>query len=302
MNRQPGRFAVAFVFITVFIDMVGFGLVMPVLPRLIEEVSGSDLAGRRSGAGGCSSPMAAMQSCSGRRLAISPTPSEEGRCCCSRCSGWRSTTCSPPLRQHAVAVRWAGLRGNLRCSYTTAMPFRRHHEARGACEGLRPDGGGIRAGLRHRACHWWTVGEFGARVPFFVAAGLSLLNFIYGWFVLPETLAPENRRAFSWARSNPIGALKVFAHYRGVVPLSAVIFLYFLATAVYRRSGPSGASRPRLERGHGGADAGSLRAGHRHRAGRADGAHGEMAGERNTVIFGFVMAVVVLFGYGVARG
>ena len=44
MNRQPGRFAVIFVFVTVFIDMVGFGLVMPVLPRLIEEVSGTGLA------------------------------------------------------------------------------------------------------------------------------------------------------------------------------------------------------------------------------------------------------------------
>ena len=44
MNRQPGKFAVVFVFVTVFIDMVGFGLIMPVLPRLIEEVSGSGLA------------------------------------------------------------------------------------------------------------------------------------------------------------------------------------------------------------------------------------------------------------------
>src|SRR6476646_5018142 len=51
------------------------------------------------------------------------------------------------------------------------------------------------------------LGEFGPRVPFFVAAGLSILNFAYGWFVLPETLAPENRRPFSLARANPIGAL-----------------------------------------------------------------------------------------------
>src|SRR4029078_10075766 len=50
------------------------------------------------------------------------------------------------------------------------------------------------------------LGDVGLRVPFLVAGGLSLLHRIYGAFVLPESLAPENRRAFTWARSNPVGA------------------------------------------------------------------------------------------------
>src|SRR5205814_8087692 len=50
------------------------------------------------------------------------------------------------------------------------------------------------------------LGHIGLRVPFLVAAGLTLLNWLYGWLVLPESLAPKNQRAFSWGRANPIGA------------------------------------------------------------------------------------------------
>jgi DHA1 family tetracycline resistance protein-like MFS transporter len=77
------------------------------------------------------------------------------------------------------------------------------------------------------------LGELGPRVPFYVAAGISMLNFIYGWFVLPETLPPEKRRAFEWKRSNPFGAFKVFRLYQGVLPMCAVLFVYFTASAIY---------------------------------------------------------------------
>ena len=87
------------------------------------------------------------------------------------------------------------------------------------------------------------LGEFGPRVPFFVAAGISGLNFIYGWFVLPETLAPQNRRAFSLARSNPLGAFKVFRSYQGVIPMCAVMFSFSSSPACIRRYGPIGGWR-----------------------------------------------------------
>ncbi len=77
------------------------------------------------------------------------------------------------------------------------------------------------------------LGEIGPRVPFYVAAGLSLLNAIYGYLVLPETLPPEKRRPFDWRRANPFGTLKVFQAYRGVLPLAVVMTLYFFATSVY---------------------------------------------------------------------
>ena len=66
------------------------------------------------------------------------------------------------------------------------------------------------------------LGAYGPRVPFFVAAGISLLNFVFGYFVLPETLKPEMRRSFEWARANPFGTFKIFRSYRGVLPLCSV--------------------------------------------------------------------------------
>ncbi len=77
------------------------------------------------------------------------------------------------------------------------------------------------------------LGEYGPRVPFYVAAALCFANFLYGWFILPETLPPEKRRAFDWRRANPFGMLKVFASYQGVLFLAVIVFIYFLAGAVY---------------------------------------------------------------------
>jgi DHA1 family tetracycline resistance protein-like MFS transporter len=77
------------------------------------------------------------------------------------------------------------------------------------------------------------LGEFGPRVPFWTAAGISLLNFVYGWFVLPESLTADKRRPFDLRRANPFGAFKVFRTYRGVLPLCLMMGLFFFATAVY---------------------------------------------------------------------
>ena len=77
------------------------------------------------------------------------------------------------------------------------------------------------------------LGELGPRVPFYAAAAVSGVNLIYGFFVLPETLVPQHRRAFDWRRANPFGAVKVFRSYPGVVPLCAVMALFFFFTSVY---------------------------------------------------------------------
>jgi DHA1 family tetracycline resistance protein-like MFS transporter len=67
------------------------------------------------------------------------------------------------------------------------------------------------------------------RLPFFVAAGMPLLNSIFGFFVLKETLAPENRRKFDWWRANPLGALKVVSRFPRALSLIAVFVLVRLA-------------------------------------------------------------------------
>ncbi|WP_018239824.1 TCR/Tet family MFS transporter [Ensifer sp. BR816] len=77
------------------------------------------------------------------------------------------------------------------------------------------------------------LGEFGPRVPFYGAAALSFVNFAIGLFLLPETLAPANRRRFEWHRANPLGALKQMRNYPGIGWVGLVFFLYWLAHSVY---------------------------------------------------------------------
>ncbi len=77
------------------------------------------------------------------------------------------------------------------------------------------------------------LGQFNPRLPFWVAAGLSLTNALYGFFVLPESLPPERRAAFSWRKANPVGSLKLLRSHAGLIGLATVYFIYWLAyTAV----------------------------------------------------------------------
>jgi MFS transporter, DHA1 family, tetracycline resistance protein len=234
-QRPPNRHAVTFIFITVLLDMVGFGLIMPVLPRLIESVSGTDLAGASLLAGWLFFAYGVTQFLFGPVLGN-----------LSDAHGWRPilllsvfglgvdyllTAFASTMLWLFVGRTFAGLCG---ASYTTANAYladitkpvdrAKAFGWMGAAFGLGfimgPAIGGV-------------LGEFGPRIPFFVAAGVSVLNFAYGYFVLPETLPTELRRPFSISRSNPIGVFKVFASYKQVLPLCIVMSVYFFATSVY---------------------------------------------------------------------
>ena len=76
------------------------------------------------------------------------------------------------------------------------------------------------------------LGEYDLRLPFWVAATLTLLNVFYGYFVLPESLAIEHRKPFSWSRANPIGSLRLLRAHPGMLGLAMVYFLYQLAHQV----------------------------------------------------------------------
>ncbi|MES1225802.1 MAG: MFS transporter, partial [Bacteroidota bacterium] len=73
------------------------------------------------------------------------------------------------------------------------------------------------------------LGQYGTRVPFFAAATLALLNWLYGYFVLPESLSKENRRAFSWKRANPVGSLLHLQKYPAISGLIFSLVLIYLA-------------------------------------------------------------------------
>jgi DHA1 family tetracycline resistance protein-like MFS transporter len=233
---QPvSRHAVTFVLITVFLDMVGFGLIMPVLPSLIEEVGHMDLADAAYIGGWMFAAFSVAQ------FAFSPLvgnlSDRFGRRPLLMLAifglgvDYLFSALAPSLFWLFVGRIIAGICGS---SYVIANAYIADvtaPEDRAKAFGMV--GAAFGVGFVLGPAIGGLLGELGPRVPFFVAAGISMLNFIYGWFVLPETLPPEKRRAFEWARSNPFGAFKVFRLYQGVLPMCAVLFVYFAASGVY---------------------------------------------------------------------
>ncbi|MEO6915050.1 MAG: TCR/Tet family MFS transporter, partial [Chitinophagaceae bacterium] len=82
------------------------------------------------------------------------------------------------------------------------------------------------------------LGQFGSRVPFLAAAGLSLLNALYGFFVLPESLSKEHRRPFQLKRANPLGALLHLKKYPAVTGLVASLVLIYVASHAVQSTWP----------------------------------------------------------------
>ncbi len=96
------------------------------------------------------------------------------------------------------------------------------------------------------------TGAIDPRLPFWIAAALSLVNALYGWLILPESLTRERRMAFAWRRANPLGSLKLLRSHRELLGLASVNFLNSLAHAVLPNHGRALHALPlRLGRAHG---------------------------------------------------
>lgn len=229
------RHAVTFVLITVFLDMVGFGLIMPVLPALIEDVGQMGLADAAYVGGWMFAAFSVAQ------FAFSPLvgnlSDRFGRrpllllAIFGLGADYLFSALAPTLFWLFVGRVIAGICGS---SYVIANAYIADvtaPEDRARAFGMV--GAAFGVGFVLGPAIGGLLGELGPRVPFYVAAAISVLNLIYGWFVLPETLPPEKRRRFEWRRANPFGAFKVFAHYGSVLPLCLILGAYFFASAVY---------------------------------------------------------------------
>lgn len=229
------RHAVTFVLITVFLDMVAFGLVMPVLPKLIREVGhvGLDRAAVIGGwmfaafslAQFVFAPlMGNLSDRFGRRplllLAILGLGLD-----------FVLMALAPSLAWLFVGRVLAGLCGSSWIIASAYIADVTAPEDRARAYGLM--GAAFGVGFVIGPAIGGLLGEMGPRVPFWVAAGVSFLNLCYGWFVLTESLPPRSRRPFEWRRANPFGAFRVFATYRGVLPMVLVMGLFFFSTSVY---------------------------------------------------------------------
>ena len=231
MSESKGNKAILFIFITLFIDVMGIGIIIPVLPKLIMSLEHCSIGEANVISGYMlfiyslmqfffSPLLGALSDRYGRRSVL--LLSLLGFGIDYLFLGFAGT-----ITLLFIGRLIAGITG---ASFTVAGAYiadvsppekrAQNFGIMGAAFGLGFIAGPAIGGL---------ISGFGDRVPFFVAAGLALLNWLYGFFILPESLKPENRRKFEWKRANPVGALIQLIKKPIVARLAIVFFLINLA-------------------------------------------------------------------------
>jgi DHA1 family tetracycline resistance protein-like MFS transporter len=229
------RPAVVFIVLTVMIDAMGIGLIIPVMPDLIEEVQAANLSRAALWGGVLATTFAVMQ------FLFSPLVGGLSDRFGRRPVLLISLTVMA-LDYVVVALAgsiWLLLLGRVVGGISAAtgatasayMADITEPKDRAANFGLIGAGFGIGFVLGPVAGGF--LAEYGTRAPFWAAAALAAGNVAFGWFVLKETVKPENRRPVSWRRANPFGAVKHLGELPGIRRLLLVYFLYHLAFAVY---------------------------------------------------------------------
>jgi DHA1 family tetracycline resistance protein-like MFS transporter len=230
LSKTP---ALMFIFITLLIDVIGFGLIAPVLPSLLEQLTGKDLS-NVSQLGGL-----LMFTYAGMQFLFSPVIGA-----LSDAYGRRPIILAALfafgidfiIQGIAPSIGWfflgriiAGITGATFSSGAAYIADISPPEKKaqnfgliGAAFGLGFIIGPMLGGF---ISFYW-----GVRAPFFVAAGLALTNWMYGYFVLPESLAPENRRPFNWKRANPVGSLLHLKKYPVVSGLIGSLIAIYIAS------------------------------------------------------------------------
>jgi len=231
----PGRrAAVLFILVTVLLDMLSFGVIIPVLPKLIEEFLSGDTARAAAMYGFMNTTWAMMQFFgSPIQGALSD---QYGRRPVVLLSNF-GLGLDYILMALAPTVGWLflgrAISGLASSSFSTAGAYIADvtlPEERAAAFGKI----GLVFGLGFilgPALGGW-LGAIDPRLPFWGAAGLSLMNACYGFFVLPESLPQERRMAFAWKRANPVGSLVLLRSHHELFGLAAVACLSYLAHAV----------------------------------------------------------------------
>lgn len=217
------------------LDIVAFGIVIPVLPKLIESFVAGDtaVAARYFGLFGtvwalmqfiCSPILGSLSDRFGRRRVLLISITGLGL-------DYLFMAVAPTLGWLLVGRIISGMTA---AGFATAQAYIADVtpvERRAAAFGLV--GAAFGLGFIVGPALGGILGATDPRLPFWVAGAISLVNALYGFFVLPDSLAPEHRRPFSWQRANPVGALRFLGSHPQLGSLAASGFLYALSHTVF---------------------------------------------------------------------
>lgn len=226
--------AVVFIAITIVIDVLGFGIIIPVLPRLVEQFMGGDAARGAAMYGVFGTVWALMQFFFSPLLGAISDRFGRRPVILISCFGLGLDYIVMAL---APSIGWLLLgrvaSGICASSFSTSFAYIADvspPEKRAAAFGFIGAAFGI--GFVLGPALGGVLGDINPRLPFWGAACLALLSACYGLFVLPESLPPSRRDAFRWRKANPVGALELLRSHRELMGLASINFLYQLAHCV----------------------------------------------------------------------
>lgn len=232
MASNKKQAAIGFIFITMLIDITGWGIIIPVIPKLIEELIHGDISEAAKVGGWLTFAYSITQFIFAPL--IGNLSDKFGRRPIILISLF-AFSLDYLLLAFAPTITWlfvgriiAGISG---ASITTASAYiadvstpenrAKNFGMIGAAFGLGFIIGPVIGGL---------LGQYGSRIPFYAAAVLCLLNFLYGYFILPESLSKENRRNLDIKRANPVGALYNLKKHPSLIGLIIATFLLYVGS------------------------------------------------------------------------
>ncbi|HEY0743483.1 MAG TPA: TCR/Tet family MFS transporter [Chryseosolibacter sp.] len=227
--------ALGFIFVTLLIDVTGFGVIIPVVPTLLSGMLGTSIEEASPWGGWLIAAFAAMQ------FLFSPLignlSDRYGRRPILLMSlfgfgvDYLLTAFAPTIGWLFLGRLVAGIMG---ASFTTAAAYIADiSEPEKRAQNFGMIGAAFGLGFILGPALGGFLSDYGVRAPFFAAAGLTFLNWLYGYFVLPESLPVEKRRKFEWKRANPIGSLKFLLRYKIILGMViSLVLLYIAAHAI----------------------------------------------------------------------
>jgi DHA1 family tetracycline resistance protein-like MFS transporter len=227
MSTSPRAPAISFIFVTLVLAIVGMGLLIPVLPKLVVEMQGGDFTEGSHAYGVLVGIYALMQFVGSPILGSLSDRFGRRRIILIATAGsaidYVIMALAPTMTWLFLARTIAGFTAGVMATANAYIVDVTPPEKRAGAFGLLGAAFGI--GFIIGPALGGFLGGIDLRLPFWVAAASSAANWLFGYFVLPESLKPENRRAFSWKRANPIGGIVALKRFPAVLGLAESYFI-----------------------------------------------------------------------------